>query len=124
MKIGQALFPIHLVSKLFCVGPFALYNLRPSMLGSILTIAEAFGYIIFHLWMVNRDMSEESKKNLVGIIIDSYNRYSGFCAFCLLVGASVAMQHKIFNGIQILECVDYILEEKFKIATNNRIWRR
>lgn len=124
MRVRKAFIPLHLVSKVLCICPFSLNKLKPSRVGSLITIFQAICYTIFHLWMVNRDMSAESTKNLVGIIIDSYNRYSGFWAFCVLVIASIAMQQKVVQLIRQLEIVDLIFQQKFNIVVDNRVWRR
>lgn len=124
MKVRHAFQPLHLASKLLCTSPFSLKTLRPSLVGSLITISEVIAYTIFHLWMVNRDMSAESTKNLIGIIIDSYNRYSGFCAFFILVITSVSVQRDIIQIIRNLEMVDAIFQQKFNICIDNRSWRR
>lgn len=124
MEVRNALFPLHLTSKILCTSPFSLNKLQPSIAGSIFTIFVAVAYIIFHLWGVNRDMNAETTKNLIGIIIDSYNRYSGFCAFCILVIASVTVQKKSVQMIQILESIDSIFHRKFDITVDNYVWRR
>lgn len=123
MKIRKALFPLHIVSKILCTSPFSLQSLQPSKIGSVVAMCQAIGYSIFHLWMVNRDMSTDSTKNLVQLI-DSYNHYSGFCAFCLLVIASTVNQGKIVAAIQNIEYIDKIFEEKLNTYIDNRRWRR
>lgn len=124
MEIRKAFIPLYVVSKVLCISPFSLKGLQPSRIGTIVTIIQAILYTIFHFWMVNRDMSNESSKNLVGIIIDSYNRYSGFCTFCVLVIASLAMQSKIVRTIKLLETIDAIFKQKFELIVDNGAWRR
>lgn len=124
MELRKAILPLYIVSKVLCTSPFSLKTLRPSFFGSVVTICQAIGYTIFHLFLVNRDMSTESSKNLVRQLIDSYNRYSGFCAFCFLVIASTWNQAKIVTVIQNIEDIDRILEQKLETPVDNRTWRR
>lgn len=149
MKLRKAFFPLYVVSKLLCICPFSLMSLQPSILGSIITICQTIGYAIFHLWsvllnqnkckthsfgkcnrlilifrLVKRDISEETAKNVVRQLIDSYNRYSGFCVFCFVVIASTANQRKIVTVIRNIEEVDIIFEEKLNTPIDNHRWRR
>lgn len=124
MELRKAILPLYIVSKVLCTSPFSLKSLRPSFFGSVVTICQAIGYTIFHLWMVNRDMSAESTKNLVRQLIDSYNHYSGFCAFCFLVITSTWNQAKIVTVIQNIEDIDRIFEQKLETSVDNRSWRR
>lgn len=57
-------------------------------------------------------------------MIDSYNRYSGFCAFCFLVITSTATQRKIVTVIRNIEEIDEIFEEKLGTAVDNQRWMR
>lgn len=124
MEIRKAFIPLYVVSKVLCISPFSLKSLQPSRIGTILTIIQAILYTIFHIWMAKRDMSNESSKNLVGIMIDSYNRYSGYCTFCVLVIATLAMQSKIVRAIKLLETIDAIFKQEFKLIVDNCAWRR
>lgn len=124
MKLRKALLPLYIVSKILCINPLSLKYFRPSKFGTILTICQAVGYIVFHLWMVNRDMSTDLTKNLVRQLIDSYNRYSGFCAFCFLVVTSLFTQNKIVTVIKNIEDIDNILETKLNVPNANKAWRR
>lgn len=124
MELRKAIFPLYVVSKVLCTCPFSLKTLRPSLFGSVVTACQAIGYTFFHLWMVNHDMSADSAKNLIRQLIDSYNRYSGFCAFCFLVTASMWNQAKIVSVIRDIEVIDRIFEQKLDTPIDNRIWRR
>lgn len=126
MEIRKAFIPLYVVSKVLCISPFSLKNLQSSKIGTIVTIIQAISYTIFHFWMANRDMSNESSsKKLVGIlIIDSYNRYSGFCTFGALVIATIAMQSKIVRAIKLLESIDAIFKQEFNLIVDNWTWRR
>lgn len=124
MKLRKALLPLHIVSKILCTSPFNIRTLQPSAIGSFVTICQAICYVIFHLWMVNRDMSTDPTKNLVRQLIDSYNRYSGFCAFCFLVITSTLYQEKMVTIIQNIEFIDKIFEENLNTNIDNRLWRR
>lgn len=124
MDIRKAFIPLYVVSKVLCISPFSLKNLQPSRIGTIVTIIQAIIYAIFHFWMANRDMSNESTKNLVGIMIDSYNRYSGFCTFGVLVIATLAMQSKIVWAIKLLESIDAIFKQELHFIVDNCTWRR
>lgn len=124
MDVRKAIFPLYIVSKLLCTCPFSLKTLRPSLFGSVVTICQAIGYTFFHLWMVNHDMSTDSAKNLIRQLIDSYNRYSGFCAFCFLVITSMWNQAKIVSVIRNVEVIDQIFEKKLDTPIDNRTWRR
>lgn len=122
--LRRALLPLYIVSKIMCINPFSLNTLRPSKAGTVLTLCQGIGYAVFHLWMSKRDMSEESSKNLVRQLIDSYNRYSGFCAFCILVVTSICVQRKIVTIIRNIENVDDIFQHKLGQIIDNRTWRR
>lgn len=74
--------------------------------------------------LVNSDMSEETAKNVVRQLIDSYNRYSGFCALCFIVITSTANQRKIVTVIRNIEEIDEIFEEKLNTTVDNHRWRR
>lgn len=124
MELRKAILPLYIVAKVLCTSPFSLKPLWPSFFGTIITICQAIGYTIFHLWMVNRDLTAESTKNLVRQLIDSYNRYSGFCAFLFLVVISTWNQAKIVKVIQNIEDVDRMLEQKLDTHIDNRFWRR
>lgn len=124
MELRTAIFPLYIISKVLCTCPFSLKTLRPSLFGSLITICQAIGYTFFHLWMVNHDMSSDSAKNLIRQLIDSYNRYSGFCAFCFLVIASMRNQAKIVSVIRNIEVIDRIFEQKLDTPIDNRQWRR
>lgn len=124
MKLRRALLPLHIVSKILCISPLSLKSFQPSKFDTALTICQAVGYTIFHLWMVNRDMSTDLSKNLVRQLIDSYNHYSGFCAFCVLVTASIFTQRKIVQVNQNIEDVDQILEKQLNITNKNAAFRR
>lgn len=110
MKVRTALFPLHTVSRIFCISAFSLKQLQQSSLDILLTICGAIVYITFYLIMLSKNtyysITSESKRNLIGILIDCYNRYSGFCVFCILVITSILTQSKIIKGIEILEAVD------------------
>lgn len=123
LKLRKALFPLHFMSKVFCIGPFSLQKLQSSKSGTIITLCQAIAYTIFHLWMSDDDMSAESR-NMVRQLIDSYNRYSGFCAFCFLVVASTLVQKKIVRVIQNIEEIDWIFEQKLNVTVDNQKWRR
>lgn len=124
MKVREALLPLFIVSKVFCINPFSQAKLESSKLGSLITVCGAIGYSIFHLYMVNRDTSASDSKNLVALIIDSYNRYSGFSAFCVLVISSISTQGKVVRALRLLETIDCIFHEKFGVIVDNRVWRR
>lgn len=66
--------------------------------------------------MTNRDVSNESSS----LVIDSYNRnrYSGFCAFGVLVIATITMQSKIVRAIKLLEFIDDIFKEEFNLIVD------
>lgn len=123
LKLRIALLPLHIISKILCIGPFTLRTLQPSKYGIIITICQAMAYSIFHLWMSDRDMSGENK-NMIRQLIDSYNRFSGFCAFCFLVVASICIQRNIVRVIRNIEEVDDMFEKKLIITIDNRKWRR
>lgn len=123
MKVRQALLPLFIASKVFCVNPFSR-ELRTSISGSLLTVCGAIGYTIFHLCMINLDVSVESNKNFVAVIIDSYNRYSGFSAFCVIVISSILTQNKIIKALRMLETIDCIFDEKFGLIVDNQTWQR
>lgn len=124
MKVRKALYPLHIVSKLLCTSPFSLKTLQPSLFGSLVSICQAIGYVVFHLSMVNRDLSAESPKNIIRQLIDMYNRYSGFCAFCFLVITSTLNQGKIVAVIRNMEVIDEIFEKKLDTPVENNLWRR
>lgn len=67
---------------------------------------------------------QEENPNLVTIIIDSYNRYSGYCCSAILILSSIAFQGKIVKVIQILEEVDSLFEQKYAILVDNSTWFR
>lgn len=123
MKLRKALFPLLIVSKILCINPLSLKRLRPSKIGTIITICQALGYTVFHLWTVNQDMSTDPLKNLVRKLIDTYNRYSGYCVFCFLVITSISTQNKVVAVIQNLENVDQMLKS-LDITVDNCSSRR
>lgn len=123
LKLKQALLPLHIISKVLCIGPFSLGKLESSKFGSIITLCQAFSYSIFHIWMSNYDLSKTAK-NMVRQLIDSYNRFSGFIAFCFLVVATILVQRKIVRLIQNIEDIDCVFEEKFNMTVDNQKWRR
>lgn len=125
LKLRKALLPLHFVSKVLCIGPFSLDKLKPSRSGSIITLCQVVGYSIFHIWMSNSDISAaDGTKNMVRHLIDSYNRFSGFCAFCFLVVASTRIQQKTVNIIRNIEHIDEIFQKKLNVTMDNRRWRR
>lgn len=127
VKLRSALMPLYFVSKVLCIHPFSLNPLKSSPSGSILAVMMAIGYSIFHLMSASTDYVSDSedgeKANLVGVIIDAYNRYSGFCAFCLLIAASICVQSHIVAAIRQLEDVDALFYRTYRLEVDNSKWR-
>lgn len=124
LKLRKALLPLHIISKLLCIGPFSLEKLQPSKFGNVITLCEAISYSIFHIWMSNENLSTDSSKNMVRQLIDSYNRFSGLCTFCFLVVATIFVQRKILQLIQNIEHIDCVFLDKFNISVDNHRWKR
>lgn len=123
LPLRKSMLPLYIISKILCTGAFSLKNLRPSPFGTIITICQAIGYCIFHVWSSRHSMSQ-SVKNMVRQLIDAHNQYCGLSAFCFLVIASLFMQPKIVRIIQNLEDIDRMFQQKLCVAVDNRKWRR
>lgn len=127
LKLRKSLIPLYIVSKILCIHPFRRNPLNASIFGSFLAIVGAIGYGIFHLSAAQNNLNQTNStenSNLVAIIIDSYNRYSGFCCLLILIVASICVQRKIVEGIRILEEVDQLFESKLSIVVDNYKWSR
>lgn len=126
-KLREFILPLYIVSKFFCTHPFSRKPLKTSFWGSTITLVIAIGYSVFHLTSAKRDMNMPetgANANFVATIIDSFNRYSGFCNFCVLVIASIAVQGKIVRVIELCEDVDNLFKEKYNIIVDNYTWSR
>lgn len=128
VRLRNALIPIYILSKILCIHPFSLSPLKCSTGGSILAISMAIGYSIFHLYSAktdyaSNDSKDEEKSNLVAAIIDAYNRYSGFSAFCLLIISSIYLQNYVVKAIKQLEEIDVHFRQTYKFDVDNRNWR-
>lgn len=124
LRLRKAIIPLHIVSKILCIGPFSLEKLQSSLFGSAITICQAIGYAIFHLWMTSRDMSTKEAKNMVRQLIDTYNRFSGFCALWFLVLATIFVQRRIVYIIETIELIDQKFQQKLNVTVDNEKWRR
>lgn len=123
LPLRKAMLPLYIISKILCTGAFSLKKLRPSKIGTAVTLCQMFSYGAFHVWSDRHNMSH-SAKNMVRQIIDAHNQYCGLCAFCFLVIASLFKQPHIVQIIQSLEDVDRIFQEKLSVAVDNRKWQR
>lgn len=127
MKLRRSLLPLYIVSKLLCTHPFSRVPLTVSLCGSATTIAIALGYAIFHLTSAQLSLSSgsgEGDTNIVALIIDSYNRYSGLCCFIVIVTTAILMQGRIVNAIRTLESIDVLLENDLGFSVDNFMWSR
>lgn len=123
--LRDSLLPLFIVSKISCTHTFSRKTLRTSFWGSLAAASVAIAYSIFHLDLAQRTLREENKQenvNAVAAIIDSYNRYSGFCGFAVIIVASLIVQKKIVHVIQLLEHVDSVLEQNYSIHVDNKLW--
>lgn len=123
LSLRKAMLPLHIFSKILCIGAFSLEKLRPSKLGTITTICQAMVYFVIHVWASRQNMSQTTK-NMVHQLIDAYNQYSGLCAFYILVIISLCKQSKIVQTIRNIEDVDGIFQQKFCHCVENRKFRR
>lgn len=95
------------------------------MWGNSIAAFAAIAYSIFHLESAQRSLEEdnsEASANAVAAIIDSYNRYSGFCGFVIIIVASLMVQEKIVRTIRLLERVDFVLEQHYALDVGNNVW--
>lgn len=127
LKLRKSLLPLYVVSKLLCIHPFRRNPLNASVFGSLLAIFGAVCYSVFHLNAARINLNQTNttaNSNLVAIIIDSYNRYSGFGCFLVLVTSSICVQGNIVQSIKILEEVDQLFASKLMIEVDNYKWSR
>lgn len=123
--LRNSLLPLFIVSKISCTHTFSRKMLRTSFWGSLVAASVAIAYSIFHLDLAQRTLQEETNGenvNTVTAIIDSYNRYSGFCGFAVIIVASLTVQKKIVQFIQLLEHVDSVFEQNYSIHVDNKLW--
>lgn len=123
--LRDLLLPLFIISKVSCTHTFSRTSLRTSFSGSLIAAFLATAYSIFHLEAARRTLkadANEENVNAVTAIIDSYNRYSGFCGFGVNILASIVVQANIVRTIQLLEHVDFVLEHNYSLHVDNHLW--
>lgn len=123
LPLRRAMLPLYIISKILCTSAFSLKKLRPSKIGTSVTLCQVFFYGAFHVWSDRHNMSR-SARNMVHQIIDAHNQYCGLCAFCFLVIASLFQQPRIVQVIRNIEDVDRIFQQKLSMAVDNSKWQR
>lgn len=125
--LRDSLWPLFIVSKISCTHTFSRKTLRTSRWGSLIAVFIAAAYSVFHIESAHRTLSDDEiveNTNAVTAIIDSYNRYSGFCGFAIIIVASIVIQGKIVHFIQLLEHVDGVLGQCYSMRVENNAWAR
>lgn len=121
--LRDSLWPLCIISKVLCTHTFSRKELRTSVLGNLLAASMAIAYSVFHLDAAQRRaVGNEENVNTVTAIIDSYNRYCGFCGFAINIVTSIVVQKKIICTIQLLERVDFVLEQNYSLRVDNTTW--
>lgn len=120
------MLPLFIISTLLCTHSFIRKTLRTSLWGSSLAVTVAIGYSVFHLQSAQQkatnDDASKTDTNAVTAIIDSYNRYSGFCGFAVIVIASIIVQENIVDVIRMLEHVDVVFAQDYALHVDNVSW--
>ena len=128
IKLRKSFVPLYFSSKFFCTHPFQRNPLRVSYFGSFLAICGGIGYSVFHLTTANSDPAQENYENdskkLVAMIIDTYNHYSGYCCFVVLITTPILMQKKMVKALKHMEDIDDLFNKQLGVSIDNYEWSR
>lgn len=121
VKFRYSYIPLHLISKCVALDAFSIKSLRPSWIGTSISIGLWISYTTFHVYSAQTNLNQNDL-NFISLIIDSYNRYSNLFCLCVIIIMANFQQKKLSAIHNQFEYVDEVCSKHLSLTINNIKW--